>query len=397
MKMKKASHLCFLAVFFLVLLAVPLLILSHGAKGQTSYYENRTLSAKPLPEKESILSGDYFSQWDAWLTDHVAGRERLLKLNTWIDYALLSRPVVNDIVVNGDVLLPFQTYGRWDLGYLEDMAAAAGDSLLALDQQVESYGGRFYYLGIPLQNAYFSDRYPDYLENRKWHIDAMSAAFSDALAERGIDFLDMEAVYDGLGRESFYFSASDHHFTYDGAFAAYQATMAHINADSGLNLPVLQESDMRFTALDNPFLGSRNREIYGLWKGAESLIVGYPVNEISFTRMDNGTEVPAVLYDIPADPSTRVTYDVYMGGDKAETVIRTNRPELPNLLIFGDSFTNPLETLFYTGFNETRSLDLRHYTETGILAYIQEYQPDVVICVRDNTAYLSLEGNGDIH
>ena len=28
-----------------------------------------------------------------------------------------------------------------------------------------------------------------------------------------------------------------------------------------------------------------------------------------------------------------------MGGDIAETVIQTDRPELPNALIFGDSFT----------------------------------------------------------
>ena len=82
--------------------------------------------------------------------------------------------------------------------------------------------------------------------------------------------------------------------------------------------------------------------------------------------------------------------------DKAETILRTDRPELPNLLIFGDSFTNPLETLFYTGFNETRSLDLRYYDQKGILEYLEEYRPDVVICIRDDTAYLSTEGNGNI-
>ena len=82
--------------------------------------------------------------------------------------------------------------------------------------------------------------------------------------------------------------------------------------------------------------------------------------------------------------------------DKAETILRTGRPELPNLLIFGDSFTNPLETLFYTGFNETRSLDLRYYDRKGILEYLEEYRPDVVICIRDDTAYLSTEGNGNI-
>ncbi len=388
--MKKTADRCFLAAFLLFLFAVPALILFHGAKGQTSYYENRTLASVPVIERESLLSGDYFSQWDTWLTDHVAGRDRLLKLNTWAEYRLYRRPVVNDIVTSADVLLPFQTYGRWDLEYLKDMAGQSGDSLLALDQLVESYGGTFCYLGIPLQNSYFSDHYPDYLENRQWHIQAMTEAFFGALEDRGIDYVDMAQVYETMGRPEDFYSASDHHFTYYGAFAAYQATMEH------LGLPALTQDDLTFSTLPNPFLGSRNRELYGLWTGEEHLIVGEQKASVPFTRMDNGMEGPADLYDVPEDEGTQITYDVYMGGDKAETIIRTGRPDLPDLLIFGDSFTNPLETLFYTGFDETRSLDLRHYTEKGILAYIQEYQPDVVICVRDDTAYLSLEGNGAI-
>jgi hypothetical protein len=47
------------------------------------------------------------------------------------------------------------------------------------------------------------------------------------------------------------------------------------------------------------------------------------------------------------------------------------------LLIFGDFFTNPLETLFYTGFNVTRCVDFRYYTEMGVLSYIQKYKPDM--------------------
>ena len=104
----------------------------------------------------------------------------------------------------------------------------------------------------------------------------------------------------------------------------------------------------------------------------------------------------AALYDLPDNETQTVTYNVYMGGDIAETVIQTNRPDLPSLLIFGDSFTNPLETLFYTAFNETRALDLRYYTEQTIQAYISAYQPDLVLCIRDNTAYLTAEGNGAI-
>ena len=81
--------------------------------------------------------------------------------------------------------------------------------------------------------------------------------------------------------------------------------------------------------------------------------------------------------------------------DIAETVIRTDRPELPNALIFGDSFTNPVECLAYYSFNELRSVDLRHYTAQSLSDYIAAYQPDVVLCVRDYQSLLLREFNGD--
>ena len=62
--------------------------------------------------------------------------------------------------------------------------------------------------------------------------------------------------------------------------------------------------------------------------------------------------------------------------------------------LHGDSFTNPLEALLWTQANELRSIDFRHYTECTLKDYIAEYKPDIVICVRDETTFLSEDGNG---
>ena len=87
-------------------------------------------------------------------------------------------------------------------------------------------------------------------------------------------------------------------------------------------------------------------------------------------------------------------YDLYMCGDRAETVIKTNRPQLPDVLIYGDSFTNALECLAYYSFDEMRSIDLRHYDKMSLADYIEEYKPDYVICIRDYEALIKTEGNG---
>ena len=102
------------------------------------------------------------------------------------------------------------------------------------------------------------------------------------------------------------------------------------------------------------------------------------------------------FYALPENDWQEVSYSLYMNGDCVETMIQTDRPQLPDLLVFGDSFTNPLETLLYASFDEMRSLDLRHAMIRACLITSGEYQPDVVLCVRDYQALLDFNGNGTL-
>ena len=228
------------------------------------------------------------------------------------------------------------------------------------------------------------------MDNRVWTMGPTREIFAKTMAELGIPFVDMMEVYDGLGHPDAFYSAVDHHYTYAGALAAYEAAMERVNADTGLGLTILREGEgLELTTLPNHYLGSKSREIYDLWPADEKLTIGEVSPAIPFTRFDNGVPVEPILYALPANEEENVLYSLYMGGDVAETIIRTERPELPNALIFGESYTNAVETVFWTAFNETRSLDLRHYSVQSLEEYIAAYRPDVVICLRDDTTYLN--------
>ena len=114
-----------------------------------------------------------------------------------------------------------------------------------------------------------------------------------------------------------------------------------------------------------------------------------------YERWDNGTRNKGPLVVLPKEGSP-VSYTAYMGGDKAETIIRTNRPELPNVLIVGDSFTNPVECFCVGSFNEVRSLDFRYYDKMTLTEYLAEYPADLVVVIRDSNVYSIAEGNGDL-
>ncbi len=383
-------------LFFLGAMATFPVWTAFGPRESFSPYENRALAARPQVTKAGILDGSFFSDVDAFLSDRLAWRDRLLTLSTWVDYRLTGKTVVNDQVIAGDVLVPYQGFSKWDLGYLADQSQDMGDRLARLNGQITGYGGYFLYVGIPEQFSYFRDRYPAHMDSRAWVLEPIRSEFTAALAQRSIPFLDVGLVYDGLGHPDDFYSKIDHHYTYAGMLAAYGAAMSRVNTDTGLGLSILTADDLDLTALPNPYLGSRSRRLCGLWESGEAVVVGALKTPIPFTRADNGEAVPATLYDLPKNADKPIGFTVYMGGDISETVIRTDRPELPNALIFGDSFTDPLETVFWTSFNETRSLDLRGYTAKSLEEYIEEFRPDVVLCVRDDTMYTSTDGNGNL-
>lgn len=214
---------------------------------------------------------------------------------------------------------------------------------------------------------------------------------------QGVCFLDMGPVFDSLGHPPEFSSRVDNHYGLLGAYETYRAAVQKLNGDYGLALSFPEEgTDVTFSALPNPYMGSRTRKLLGLRGDDEKLLTAAFREDIPFTRLDNWQEVASAVYALPATEDEALTYSLYMGGDIAETCIRTDRPSLPTALIFGDSFTNAVESLAYYSFDEMRSVDLRHYKTQSISDYIAAYQPDVVICIRDYEALLSRSDNGGL-
>lgn len=377
----------------LVLMAATILL----PKNRYSYYENRNLSAFPEITAESVLSGQVFDDLETLFCDYAAWRTPALKAVTWADLNVFHRPVVNDIVVTDDALLE-QLYTMPDTA--DDIARKAADVAAdnaALRDQIEAYGEHYCYIAVPCQYAYYEDEYPSYLENRSAYTAAELAALNSAMDAQGITHVDMGPIFDSLGHLPAFSSKVDNHYGLRGAYETYRAAVQALNDAYGLALSFPEEgADVTFSALPNPYMGSRTRKLLGLRGDDEKLLTAAFREDIPFTRLDNWQEVASAVYALPATEDEALTYGLYMGGDIAETCIRTDRPSLPTALIFGDSFTNAVESLAYYSFDEMRSVDLRHYKTQSISDYIAAYQPDVVICIRDYEALLSRSDNGGL-
>jgi len=353
------------------------------------------LASLPTASQESVLDGTYFSGIEKWFTDRTAGRNTLLKYNTLLNMYVLHRPVIGDIVVTEDTLLP---YSEPQAVYPEEIASAAeetADRVLSHARLCESYGGKYYYVAVPNQASYFEAEYPEYLRTQSEYLKSVTSALFEQFEAKGISYLDMGSVFDEKCHPEEYYSKIDHHYTISGAYETYFALIQRINSDLSISLKALDGSNSSVSALNNPCSGSRARKIFDLWASDETLSIITPTEDVPFVRYDNGTQVESSVYTLPGDDTSAVSYgSVYMGGDKAITELITNRPNLPTVLVYGDSFTNALESLIWYNCDTMYSIDLRYYNAGTLNEFIEWVKPDIVICVRDYSQLILDTPNG---
>ncbi len=331
------------ALFLAVIFAVPVLTKLED-NAELSQFEYRELSKPPvIASAATLFDPAYYAQWETYFSDHIWQRENLLTFYTHLNMNILKRPVVNGEIIQEDLLLPFIRYGQSE-NLENDMLFHAGrmsDKLQMVNDTVKSYGGSFIYILVPEQYSFFRDRFPSYLNNRAEQLGYMEDFLLADLLEKGVDCISMRQEFNG--NDSFY-SRTDHHFSFKGAYFTYQTLLGKLNTEGSVELPVLEEDEIEFVTVENPFYGSRNRKLYNLYPSDEKLTYYIENTPLPFRRTDNEWRYDYPLFNIPEDAEEPVTFGMYMGGDVKETVIQTDRPELPNALIFGDSFTNPVET-----------------------------------------------------
>ena len=386
-----------LAVLFLVPLTTVLSVLPASPLTPTAGYsvwENRTMADLPQLTEESFWGGTYFSQWEKLLSDRFYGRDSWLRLYTAYRMARGSASV-NSVVHAEGTLLPQNDIPDYSTRDYTAEAEHMATELQAVSEQVSAYGGTMLYVGVPEQRSMYRDRYPAWQEDNAEYLQNAEESFAAAMEAHDVPLLLMRPLLEGREDLTALYSTVDHHYTLLGAYETYRAVCEKLT-EAGWDIPVVTEDHITFTELPNPYLGTYNRKLYGLSPVSEKLWVMESDMAVPFTRTDNGEAVEPTVQDLPDGTWQYVYYNLYMGGDKAETVIDTGRDDLPSILIWGDSFTNAFETIAWMSFDEMRSVDLRYYEEMTLSEYIAAYQPDIVLCIRDDLNYLSTLGNGTV-
>ena len=390
--LQKWCNWALLVLFGGVLVVVPVLTLALP-KQTVSYYENRALADTPVLSLQGLVHGQYFADWETWLSDHIAGRNTILRTHTRILRALPKVEANNIIETESGALVIMAAPEDYDPEKQAQIMNKKADALKQLIGQVEDYGGVFAYVGVPAQRYVYYDAYPEYLKIGHSMVDYNEKRVFSALAETNAAAVDVCQLLREANNPEQYYSAMDNHYNYKGVLLTYHALMQALNTKLDTPLKEYQDTELTFHTEKQDFFGTYNSRICNLQALKEHLVWAEPTEPVPFTRTDNGEAVPADTFRQP--DSAVSAYAGYMSGDIGETIIRTGRDDLPRVLVFGDSFTNPLEGLLYASCGEMRSLDLRNYDKMTLCDYIDQYQPDLVIAVRDNMSFDQFTGNGN--
>lgn len=397
-KFEKFCRIALCAVFLAVIFGIFALTayrMKTNYQGY-SYFENRNLTPFPEVKAETVLDGTFFSDFEDWMRDHVAGRGAVLKYHTLLNMDVLRRPVVNEVVMADGVYLPYNKPETVDEDEIAEYVKLISSNLARHTYAVRRYGGEFYYVAVPCQYVCYEDSYPWYLNSRAEYTEKSCTALFAALDSLGVKYIDMKARFEELGNLPEFSSKVDNHFSIFGAYETYRAILERYNTETGAGLDVLDGDEYTVTELPNNYVGSRTRKLLGLRRTDEKLSLITPKVSVPFTRWDCGSDVPGepAVYKTPQNEWEDVLYDLYMGGDESVTRIETDRPELPKILIYGDSFTNSVESIIWYNFDTMWSLDMRHYDKMTLDEFIEENKPDVVVCIRDYESLLDPYFNG---
>jgi hypothetical protein len=382
---KRWADILVIAVFFgfMAVVGVGGLLLPDRAK---STLEERALAKRPPVRIADIASGKFGRDLETYLSDQILLRDGWLFVHSTLNMRVLGKVEMNDVVVGAGSVLLGDLSGHKPLA--DDKVATELDATMSqfdeLKQRVESYGGKLLVVGHPTKNSFLRADYPtgfgfpdDFVR--------IAPRYFDALDKAGIANVDMAPIFEQHRSDGLYL-LTDHHWTFRGAYLTYVAMLEK------LGMRPLAESELDIQTLPNPFVGSFNRKLAMAFPETQKITIATPKVPIPYTRTQDGKPSQSLFKNHA--PGVGVSYRIYDQGDLAEIVVDTERPDLPSLLLVGDSFANPIETLIWTGFDESRYLDLRHYTQMSLYAYVEKYKPDVVITLVRDERYLYRLGNG---
>lgn len=279
--------------------------------------ENRMLAEKPHFTWQSLTNGSYTAAWESYTAERMRGRDLMRGVHAATELGLGKREV-NDVILGTDGSLTKRLTVNPRI-YRKNL-----DTVSKFSEKAKQAGVPFTVGIAPRRMDVRTDILP-----RLYQADA---AVYQPLRAR----LPNALVFDGSSTDAAWFR-TDHHWTVEGAYAAYVALA------EDLGYTPYPRDDFSLEAVSHEFWGTTD---------AAAGIIGIAPDKIDLWRF-SGDEALRLIKDGEAAEfsglydreklTTRDGYAVFLGGNAGITEIDLGENDTrPMLLVIKDSFANAL-------------------------------------------------------
>lgn len=406
---------------FLVLLLIGFFIsLLFPLRPTESESEKRELSHFPSLTFKSFFSGDFFDGIDLWFSDTYPFREALVtasgRLNSLHGFGTKLYGL-NDSAQGDEIPDENDTPASADVYELQDPDALLGGTIIDEDAVVQELGN-IAVVGDAAYELYsfdknVADAYAAILNRTANSLDGISDVYdlivptstditlADNVREKLHTTSQADAiryifscmnpkvhsvnVYNALRehRTEYIYFRTDHHWTADGAFYAYEELCRVMGVPSK---PLTAFTKYKFEGFTGSFV-SESKKNANLLANKDTVYAYDPIAETTLTyynKSGKGTEWK-VIYDVTGwNPNS--LYSTFIAGDNPYTKITNATTDNPKkCLVIKESFGNAFVPFVAADFSEVHVIDYRYWSGS-ISQFVRNNNIDVVLFINNISA-----------
>lgn len=338
---KTEAWITTLLIFAVLLLGAGLLLFAPGR--DYSELERRYLAEKPELTWKNVKSGAYMEDLEKYLCDRFPARNALIAADS-MHLQLLGKRDIGGAYMGKDGYL---------MTKLTDEEVSAADisekleAVKAFTEMLSAEGVGSTVMLVPSSSLQLRDYLPAGAE-----VYRQDDYLTQAAELLGESFLDLRDVL----TEPEYYYRTDHHWTTDGAYEAYEAYMERLS--------LLPERKRRYEeeTVTESFRGTLYAKVLSPFCAKDAIAAYHKTETLTVTA--DGSELPGLYFEEKLSESDAYAY--FLGGNYGEFRVSGGCDAEAEgadrrLLIVKDSQANCFLPFLTGSFGEIHMLDLRYY------------------------------------
>lgn len=313
-----------------------------------SEMEKRYLAEAPSFSLKALLSGEWSTGAEDYLTDHVPGRNLFVGINAYTEL-LAGRQHLKDVWLAEGKLLEAPVA-------LDEEAVQR--NMAAIRSFAEKINQRVDVMIIP--SAGWAAGVEGYTSG-----DTLNAIYAEA--DSLVTPVPVEELF--AGKPELYYN-TDHHWTSKGAYLGYQAYMEAVGREWR------REEDFSITTVPGFHGSTYSRSALWLTPG-ETLELWQGSGQLTVTNGETEEIHKGIFYEERLKEADK--YTVFLDGN--HSIVRIRNPQKSGrLLVIRDSYSNCLGGFLAESYGEVVLIDLRYYRQPVSELLRQESFDQILIC-----------------